>query len=78
VVRTSNAYEFRDPQPQRTSVSATNSENRGGTLNQDISKPLQAPAIDLTSPLERALARFGAVIATKNGIEDGTGAVPVS
>jgi hypothetical protein len=30
-----------------------------------------APAIDPDSPLERALARFGAAISAKNGIEDG-------
>jgi hypothetical protein len=34
---------------------------------------MQRPAIDPNSPLERALASFGAVIAAKNGIEQGAG-----
>jgi len=78
VVRTSNAYQFRDPHPHRAGVSASDSENRGGTLDQDVSKLLQAPAIDPTSPLERALARLNAVIVVKDGIENGTGAVSAS
>ena len=73
VVRTSNAYQFRDPQPQRAGVPPSNSENPGGTLNQDVSKLLQAPPIDPTSPLELALARFGAAVAAKEGIEQGGG-----
>jgi hypothetical protein len=50
VVRTSNAYVFRDPQPQSPAV-ASKSENPTGTLNQE-SLPY-----DLTgdSPLDRAL-----------------------
>jgi hypothetical protein len=40
VIRTSNAYVFRDPQPRPEGVPASKSENRGGTLNQDVSKPL--------------------------------------
>ena len=69
VVRTSNAYQFRDPQPQLAGIPASNSENPGRTLNQEIPSPSRAPAIDPTSPLERALARFGAAVATKDGIE---------
>ena len=38
VIRTSNAYVFRDPQPQLAGVSAAKSENPTGTLNQDISQ----------------------------------------
>jgi hypothetical protein len=63
VIRTSNAYVFRDP--------ASKSDQRTGTPDQEDSKPLQAPAIDPTSPLERALARFAAAIAAKDGIEQG-------
>ena len=73
VVRTSNAYQFRDPQPQLASVQASNSENRGGTLGVCTSTLLPAPPEDLNSPLERALARFAAVIAAKDGIEQGAG-----
>ena len=36
VIRTSNAYVFRDPQPQLAGVSAAKSENPTGTLNQEI------------------------------------------
>jgi hypothetical protein len=63
VIRTSNAYVFRDP--------ASKSDQRTGTSDQADSKPLQAPAIDPQSPLERALARFGAALAAKDGIEQG-------
>jgi hypothetical protein len=65
VIRTSNAYVLRDP--------ASKSDQRTGTPDQGIQKPLQAPAIDPASPLERALARFAAAIAAKDGIEEGAG-----
>ena len=61
VVRRTNAYVFLDP--------ASKSDQRPENLNQEDSKLLQAPAIDPTSPLERALARFGAAVAAKAGIE---------
>jgi Helix-turn-helix domain len=61
VIRTSNAYTLIDP--------ASKSDQRTGTPDQEDSKPLQAPAADPDSPLERALARFGAVVAAKQGIE---------
>jgi hypothetical protein len=80
VVRTSNCYQFRDPQQQRHGASATKSENRGGTQNQDIlslTLPTSAcgkPATDATStPLGRALARLGTALAAKEGIEQGAG-----
>jgi Helix-turn-helix domain len=63
VIRTSNAYAFRDP--------ASKSDQRTGTPDQEDSKPVQAPAIDPTSPLERALVRFGAAIAATSRIEQG-------
>ena len=65
VIRTSNAYVFRDP--------ASKSDQRTGTPNQELSKPLQAPAVDPASPLQRALARLSAAIAAKDGIEQGAG-----
>jgi hypothetical protein len=67
VVRTSNSYELRDPM----AASASKSDQRTGTPNQEDSKPPLAPAVDPNSPLERALARFGAAIAAKEGIEQG-------
>ena len=61
VIRTSNAYVFRDPQQRLEGVSASKSENRPGTLNQEIQILIAAPP-DLDNPLERALARFGTTI----------------
>jgi hypothetical protein len=59
VIRTSNAYVFRDPM----AAPASKSDQRTGTPDQEVQIPLQAPAIDLNSALERALARLGATIA---------------
>ena len=73
VIRTSNAYVFRDPQQQLAGVPVAKSENRAGKPNQEDSMPLLAPAVDLDSRLERALARFGAAVAAKKGIEQGAG-----
>jgi len=73
VIRTSNAYVFRDPQQPLVGVPVAKSENRTGTPNQEDSMPLLAPAVDPDSPLERALARFGAAMAAKKGIEQVAG-----
>ena len=62
VVRTSNAYVFRDPQAAFSGRFPSKSENPPGTLNQEILRPVPAPAIDPDSPLERALQRFSAAI----------------
>ena len=72
VIRTSNCYQFRDPQSPLAGVLASKSDYRTGTPDQEISKPLLAPPVDTTSPLEHALARFAAVIAAKDGIEQGS------
>ena len=69
VVRTSNAYVFRDPQQQLSGVSISKSDQRTGTSDQEGSHSLSAPTVDPQSPLERALARFGAALAAKTGIE---------
>ena len=58
VIRTSNAYVFRDP--------LSKSENPRGTQDQDVLDPIEVLMRDQDSPLERALARFGAVIEEKN------------
>ena len=73
VIRTSNAYVFRDPQAVNSRDVPSKSENRAGTQNQDVLDPVRAPAIDPNSPLERALARFGTAVAAKNGIEQDAG-----
>ena len=69
VHRRSNAYAFRDPQQQIARPSAYQSENEPGTQNQLIIGSVHTPARKPDSPLERALAQFGAAVAAKNGIE---------
>jgi hypothetical protein len=73
IIRTSNAYAFRDPQVVNSRGVPSKSENRTGTQSQDVLDPIPAPAINPDSPLERALARFGAALAAKEGIEQGAG-----
>ena len=70
VIRTSNAYVFRDP--------ASKSDQRTGTPNQEIQDTSLAgdhPTAPVENApqtaLERALARFGAALAAKAGIEQG-------
>jgi len=65
VVRTSNAYVFRDPKPQVSGGFPSKSGNRTGTLNQDafiasVAAPATVGATD--SALERALDRLGATL----------------
>ena len=71
--RRSNAYVLIDPQQRVSRPSATESAQRTGTPNQEIQTSLPKPAIDPSSPLEQALARFGAAVAAKAGIEDVAG-----
>jgi hypothetical protein len=73
VIRTSNAYVFLDPLAQPGGVPASKSENPPGTQNQEVIDSSLAPAGARQSPLERALARFGAAVAAKDGIEQGAG-----
>jgi hypothetical protein len=73
VIRTSNAYAFVDPKAAELGRIPSKSENPAGTLNQEDSKPVPTPTIDPNSPLERALARFGAAVAGRSGIEQGAG-----
>jgi hypothetical protein len=75
VIRTSNAYVFRDQ-----TTPASKSDQRTGTQNQDdLSLSLPAPACGkpttgaISKALERALARLGGVLAAKDGIEQGAG-----
>jgi hypothetical protein len=63
--RRSNAYVLIDPQQRVLRPPATESDQRTGTPDQEVKIPLQAPAIDPNSPLERALARLGAMIAAR-------------
>jgi hypothetical protein len=60
VIRTSNAYVIRDP--VENGRFRSKSENRAETINQEVSEPPLASKPHPDSPLERALARLGAVI----------------
>jgi hypothetical protein len=62
VIRTSNAYVFRDPLHPLAGVPACKSENPTGTLDQDVSTYWSQVPIDPDSPLERALRHLGSVI----------------
>jgi hypothetical protein len=71
VIRTSNAYAFRDPQAGNSRPVPSKSENRAGTQNQDVLPSVPASVLAPNSPLERALARFGVAVAAKECIEQG-------
>jgi hypothetical protein len=73
VIRTSNAYVFRDPQAVCSGRFPSKSENPTGTQDQDVLDPVLARAHDPDSPLQRALARLGSALAAKQGIEQGAG-----
>jgi hypothetical protein len=74
IVRTSNAYQFRDPLPCSEHRELSKSENPPGTLNQDISflkKKTVTPANTLDSigsPLLRALHSLGTAMAAREGL----------
>jgi hypothetical protein len=69
VIRASNAYVFIDPLATNYSLRTSEFGNRAGTHNQEDSRLLQTPKVDPDSALEHALARLGAAISAKNGIE---------
>ena len=75
VIRTSNAYVFRDPGPRVAGVPASKSEIRSGTQNQEILIPVPTPAPDPDSPLERALRHLGGVIERRLLSNKGSGQV---
>ena len=74
VLRTSNAYVFRDPNPAAASRPASTSENPSGTVNQRFltlrAQPASAPAT-LDGPLVRSLASLRRAMEAR-------GAVPVT
>ena len=76
VIRTSNAYVFRDPKPVEGAPVSSKSENQGGTLNQEIQPLSSMPAgpIDPNSPLELALQRLGRRI-DEEALGNGSGLV---
>ncbi|MBV9828107.1 MAG: helix-turn-helix domain-containing protein [Alphaproteobacteria bacterium] len=74
IIRTSNAYLFRDPLPCAEGREGTKSENPAGTLNQDISvNKKEAPAptdtlTDMDKGLLKALHSLGTAIADREGV----------
>jgi len=68
VIRTSNAYTFRDPKCAHRRQLPSKSENQAGTQDQESLDPVHARARNLESSLERALARFGAAVAASQGL----------
>src|SRR5262249_2224742 len=76
VIRTSNAYVFRDPQRPLAGVPASESENRPGTLNQDISptsSAVRVRPINPDGPLERALEALQRRIQQQELLPNGSG-----
>jgi hypothetical protein len=73
IIRTSNAYVFRDPLPcaeVRNSWGSSKSENPPGTQIQDFflpSAPKQTRPLDPNSPLERALLGLGKALGAIGG-----------
>ncbi len=57
IVRTSNAYLFRDPLPCAAAPNPAKSENPAGPVQQTFSLLPQTP-LDADSPLAAALARW--------------------
>jgi hypothetical protein len=65
IIRTSNAYVFRDPMPCSHVPERYKSENPPETLNQEVILKSPAPApliLDPENPLERSLLSFGRAI----------------
>jgi Helix-turn-helix domain len=78
VIRTSNAYVFRDPQQRPEGVPASKSENQIGTQNQEAIDASLAPACDPDSPLERALQQLSGVIKARLLLNKSGGMVPAT
>ena len=78
VIRTSNAYVFRDPKPGFPGGFPCKSENPTGTLNQEVLSLERAPAPDPKSPLERALRQLGGSIEERLLLNGSGGTVEAS
>jgi Helix-turn-helix domain len=78
VIRTSNAYVFRDPQQQLEGVPASKSENRPGTQNQEALDSSLAPPSNPDSLLERALQHLGGAIKARLLLNKSGGMVPAT
>jgi hypothetical protein len=62
VIRTSNAYVFRDPKVRPAGIPTSKSENQIGTLNQEVIDSSLRPAVDPNSLLEQTLRELGRAI----------------
>jgi hypothetical protein len=71
VLRTSNAYQFHDRQAAEARQIPSVSKNQAGTQNQYLIGSVSPPAIASDTLLERALARFGNAISSKEAHEEG-------
>ena len=78
VIRTSNCYQFCDPQAVYFRPVPSKSENRPGTQSQDVLSLSLSAAVygkpttgAVSMALERALARLGTLLEAKEGIEHG-------
>jgi Helix-turn-helix domain len=78
VIRTSNAYVFRDPQQRPEGGPASKSENPPETQNQEVIDSSLAPAGNPDSPLERALRQWGGVIKARLLMNKDGGMVPAT
>jgi hypothetical protein len=78
VIRTSNAYVFRDPKPGLPCGFPCKSEDRLGTMTQEILSPVLAAPGDPNSPLERALRQWGGAIKARLLMNKDGGMVPAS
>jgi hypothetical protein len=78
VIRTSNAYVFRDPQQRPEGVPASKSENQIGTLNQEVLDASLAPAGDPDNPLEQALQQLSGAIKARLLMNKDGGMVPAT
>ncbi len=78
VIRTSNAYVFRDPQPRPEGVPASKSENQSGTQNQEVIDSSLAQPGNPNSPLERALQQLSGAIKGRLLTNGSGGPVPAS
>src|SRR5262245_33100205 len=62
VVRTSNAYTFRDPKAAETQGRSSKSENWAGPPDASLKKQPETSLLDLDTPLGRALAGYQAAL----------------
>ena len=73
VIRTSNAYQFKDPAAAKTEAIPRKSENRTGTPNQELITPQRTTPAPTRGGLEAALTSCASAAGFKVCNGDGTG-----